>query len=312
LVQRSTRALALFAGLIIVAGACSSSAATLPPGAAGTGTAAAGASSAPGASATLNPNDPSSIITQVISGGTAVKSFHLEIVASGTIKAAALSDAAGGASSALTGDMKLDGTSITGDVDVANQAAHLAVSVPLSTGGQTIPVTADVILKDSILYYKASLLGPKYTKTDLGALAGSLTGGTVAVPTPGASELSGIQDQITQIRSTLDQAGAKATLVGVEQIGGKDAYHINISVPLDLINSQIAAAAAGASAAPAGMKIDSASVDFWVYKDSNLPAKFEIKGASSAIGNIDLTVTITNYDQPVTIAAPAASEIQAP
>jgi hypothetical protein len=311
LVQRSTRALALFAGLIIVAGACSSSSATLPPGAAGTGTAAAGVSSAPGGSATLNPNDPSSIISQVISGGTAVKSFHLEITASGTIKAAALSGAGGG-SSALSGDMKLDGTSITGDVDVANQAAHLAVSVPLSTGGQTIPVTADVILKDSTLYYKASLLGPKYTKTDLGALAGSLTGGTVSVPTPGASELSGIQDQITQIRTALDQSGAKATLVGVEQIGGKDAYHINISVPLDLINSEIAAAAAGASAAPAGMKIDSASVDFWVYKDSNLPAKFEIKGASSAIGNLDLTVTVTNYDQPVTIAAPAASEIQAP
>jgi hypothetical protein len=27
------------------------------------------------------------------------------------------------------------------------------------------------------------------------------------------------------------------------------------------------------------------------------------------LGNIDLTLTITNYDQPVTIAAPAASDI---
>ena len=66
--------------------------------------------------------------------------------------------------------------------------------------------------------------------------------------------------------------------------------------------------AAQASAATT-MTIDSASVDFWVYKDSSRFAQLEIKGASSSFGNIDLTLTVTNYDQPVTIAAPAASDI---
>jgi hypothetical protein len=37
----------------------------------------------------------------------------------------------------------------------------------------------------------------------------------------------------------------------------------------------------------------------------------EVKGASSAFGSLDLMITVTNYDQPVTISAPAASDIGA-
>jgi len=36
------------------------------------------------------------------------------------------------------------------------------------------PLTGDLILKDSVLYYKVSLLGAKYTKMDLGSLGSSL------------------------------------------------------------------------------------------------------------------------------------------
>jgi hypothetical protein len=50
-------------------------------------------------------------------------------------------------------------------------------------------------------------------------------------------------------------------------------------------------------------------VDFWVYTDTNRLAKAEIKGASSAIGTIDIVLTITNYDQPVTVSAPAAGDV---
>ena len=66
--------------------------------------------------------------------------------------------------------------------------------------------------------------------------------------------------------------------------------------------------AASASSAP-NVQIDSASVDVWIYKSSSRLAKVELKGASSAVGSIDLTVTITNYDAAVTIAAPPASEV---
>ena len=75
------------------------------------------------------------------------------------------------------------------------------------------------------------------------------------------------------------------------------------------LNAEIATAAA--SEAP-GMKIDSASIDLWTYKDSYQLAKVEIKGASSSIGSLGISITVTNYGAPVTITAPAASDVQVP
>jgi hypothetical protein len=298
-------ALSILAGLVVViASACSSTAAT---SGAVPASAVAGVTSGPAAvaSAAVNPNDPSSIITQVLSSGQGTTSFHIKIEVTGTIKAAALKSAAGSSGGALTGDVKLDGTAIEGDVDVVNKAAHMSLTVPPIAMLGNVPLTGDLIVKDSFLYYKVSLLGPKYTKTALGDLTSGLP---VTVPTAGPSALAGMADQIAQLRQQLDAAGVKATLVGVEQIGGKDAYHISISVPLDKINTEIAAAAA--SEAP-GMKIDSASVDVWTYKDSYQLAKIQIAGASSSLGNLGMTITITNYGAPVTVTAPAASDINA-
>jgi hypothetical protein len=310
------RALALFAGLVVVAGACASSSATWPAGLAPIGGSGGpgGGTNAPGASAAFNPGDPNSIISAVIAGGPDTKSFHLKIEVDGTIKASGLSGLGGETSSGLTGDLKLDGSNIEGDVDLANQAAHLAATVSLGSSGSTVTVPADVILKDAALYYKIDLPGlssGKYTKSSVGDLSSSLTGGAVSVPTVGPSGLAGVEDQVAQIRKALDDAGATAKLVGVDKIGGQDAYHITISVPLDLINSKIAGAAASAeSTAAAGITIDSAAVDIWVYKSGNRLAKIEIKAASSKIGNLDVVVTVTDYDKPVTITAPPASQVE--
>jgi hypothetical protein len=269
-------ALGALAGLILVfASACSSPAAT--------------------------PADASTIISQVINGGSAVKSFHLKLTVNGTIKTAGLG-AVGASAGGLTGDIKLDGATIEGDVDVANQAAHLSLGLP------AMAVSGDVIVAGGSAYYKVSYLGmstSKYTRQDLGSLTSM---SPVAIPTPGASALAGLTDQVNQIRTALTAAGVKATSVGLEQIGGKDADHISISVPIDTLNKGIAAQAGGI-AVP---KIDSASIDLWVYRDGSRVAQVEVKGASSTIGNIDLIVTISDYDKAVTITAPSADQIQAP
>jgi hypothetical protein len=303
-------AMGAFVGLIVaVAAACGSSAATPTP-------AAPGGSVAPGASvaATANANDASALITQALSGSSQVKSFHIKVTAAGTIKAAALADATSGA--AAGSDIKLDGTSLEGDVDIANSAAHLSVNVPAIASFGGVPITGDLILVDNALYYKISLLGgAKYSMVDLKSLSSSLSGLAsglpVAVPTPGASAMAGVTDQIAQIRQQLDAAGAKTTVVGTEQIGGQDAIHINITVPVDYINQQLTAAQADASPDPAmaGAKLDSATFDVWIYKTNNQLAQIHLTAASSAIGNIDFMLTLTNYDKPVTIAAPAAGDI---
>lgn len=294
-------ALSLLAGLVVViASACSSGASTptsVVPGASG----APGAPTS-AASAAANPNDPNSIITSAISGGAAIKSFHIKVEVSGTIKKEILQSEAGSAGAAITTDVKLDGTAIEGDVDVANQAANLTFNVPPMAMMGNVPLTGGLILKDNAIYYKVSLMGPKYTKMDLSSLS-SLTAG-LPVPTPGAAATMNLTDTLTQLKAQMDAAGITATLVGVDQIGGKDANHINISFPLAKLNAEIAAAS------PSPMvSIDSASADVWIYKDNSELAKFEIKGASGQVGSFDFVVTITNYDAPVTISAPAASEV---
>jgi hypothetical protein len=298
-------ALAVFAGLVVVfASACGSSSGTPGPAATGAGGGTANPTSVGSVAPTVNANDPNSIITSVISGGADIKSFHIKLAVSGTIKAAALKSEAGTSGIPITGDVKLDGTAIEGDVDVANQAAHLTLNVPAMAMLGGVPITGDVVVVNNTLYYKVSLLGPKYTKTDLGSLTSSLPVPT-ALPSPGASALAGLTDEINQLRTQMQQAGVTATLVGVEQIGGQDANHINISVPIDKINAAIAAQASPGT----NMKVDSASVDFWVYKSNNRLAQVELKGASSTLGSLDLMITVTNYDQPVTVAAPAASDV---
>lgn len=281
---------------LVVAAACgSSSATTAPNGPSG--------SQAPGASTAVNPNDPNSIIDAALSGGSTAKSFHIKLEIAGTIKKEALASA-GDTGLPITSDVKLDGTTLEGDVDVAGGGVNLTFNVPPMQMLGNQPLTGGLIVKDQVLYYKVSILGAKYTKMDLGSLAGSLPLPSLS---PAADATAGLASQLEELKAQMDAAGVKATLVGVEQIGGKDANHINVSIPLDKVNAAIAAEA---SSGPA-MTIDSAGLDFWVYKDNNQLAKFELKGSSATIGNLDIVVTITNYDAPVSIAAPPASEVNA-
>lgn len=102
MVRLPRTALSFFAGVLLVASACSSSSATWPtvgsPGGGGGGGGGSGASAA----ATVNPNDPNLIITSVLGGGVQlvggeqnIKSFHVKVALNGTIKAAALKDLLG-------------------------------------------------------------------------------------------------------------------------------------------------------------------------------------------------------------------------
>jgi hypothetical protein len=49
----------------------------------------------------------------------------------------------------------------------------------------------------------------------------------------------------------------------------------------------------------------------WLYTADSRVAQLEAKFASSALGNLDLTLTVSAYNQPVTITAPSADQIQA-
>jgi hypothetical protein len=302
---------AVLLGLAVAVGGCSSGSNVATSSAASS---SASAPATPTAAATPTPVDPEALFNLGIAEGPAWQSFHMNIALSGTIKASFLKTLGNPSWAKLTSDAVLDGTVIEGDVDAPNLAFHLAITVPANSVTGSAPITGDLIIKNSYMYLKLSPLGAKYHEVKLGTISKEM-GLPVAVPTPGASALTGIADMTANLRTQLEAAGVTPAVVGIDQIGGRNAYHIALSVPLDKINGDIAAAA---SAAPAGeaavlrsINIDTVSSGIWIYTDNYELAQVQIAGASSTVGNLSFTMTLTNFDQPVTINVPAASQIAA-
>jgi hypothetical protein len=300
--------LAVIVGLSLVAAGCGSGA-TATPGKTSTSTSTATATPVPTPSPT--PVDADALFAKGIAGGPTWKSFHVKIALGGSIKAAFVKSMEIPDLGALTQDVVLDGTVIEGDIDAVNLALHLPITIPPIQGLSTKPIDVDVIIKNSVLYLKSPAGGTKYHSTKLGTFS-KLLGISQPVPTPGGSALAGMADDVESLRAHLEGNGVTPTVSGIDQIGGKDAYRIDLSVPLDKLNSDIASAAAKASDAPASVKtmtVDSASASVWIYKDTFQLAQVQLAGASSSVGNLTFTMTLTNFDQPVTIDAPAAAQI---
>ncbi len=303
--------LAVVIGLSLAAAGCGSGSATTPGT---TGCCTSTASTTPTTPVvTPTPVDADALFDQGIAGGPTWKSFHLKIVLGGSVKPDFVESMKIPDLGALKQDVVLDGTVIEGDIDAVNLALHLPISIPPIQGLSTQPINVDLIIKDSTLYLKSPSGGTKYHSTKLGTFS-KLLGITQPVPTPGGSALVGIADAVESLRQHLEGNGVTPTVSGVDQIGGKDAYRINLSVPLDKLDSDIASAVAKASDAPASLKtmtVDSATASVWIYKDTYQLAQVQLAGASSSVGNLTFSMTLTDFDEPVTIDAPPASQVVA-
>ncbi|HEY5528305.1 MAG TPA: LppX_LprAFG lipoprotein [Thermoleophilia bacterium] len=236
--------------------------------------------------------DPNEIITRSATGLTAVQTVHFDVAVSGSVNTSALGSS--GSALGLSGSLKLDGTTASGDIDIQKQAFHVAASMPTLLG-----LTADIIQVDGFQYTKISLVGTKYTKS---------SASTLPIPSAAPSATLDISSAVTSLKSSLTAAGVTATLVGRDQVDGRNSYHVSVGLPKDLINQQLGALG---GAAAGGAKIDTLTLDYWVFVDSLNPAKMELKASSVTVGNLTVTLTLTKYNQPVTIKAPADSEIQA-
>jgi len=167
-----------------------------------------------------------------------------------------------------SGSIKLDGASVTGDLDIAKRAYHVSASLPTLFG-----LTADLIQVDGYRYTKISTSGDKYTKSEVS---------TPLLPSAAPSATLDVADTVNQLKSSLNAAGAQATLVGRDKVDGRDAYHVTVNVPVDKLNQQIGAT--GGSAA-SGISVDTASFDYWVYVDSLQPAKLDALVIASEFGS---------------------------
>ncbi len=310
--------LAVLAGLSIVVGGCSSSGAATPSPA--TSATVAPAVAVPTvAPATPTPPAPDDLFTRGIAEGPAWKSFHLKIALGGTIKASFLQATGSPTFKKLTSDVSLDGIAIEGDVDAVNLAFHMPIDIPAMPAIGVAATSGDLIIKDSMLYLKLPALGAKYREVKLGTMTKELLDVPVAIPTAGGSSLVGIADIVANVRQQLEANGVTPQLAGTDQIGGRAAYHINLVVPVAQLNSDLAAAEAAAKSdrtttiSPSLLttQIDTATAGVWIYTDNYELAQVQIAVASSTVGSLTFTMTLSNFDQPVTINAPAASDVNA-
>jgi hypothetical protein len=237
--------------------------------------------------------DPNEVITKSVSGAPAITTLHVKVELSGKLDISSLGSAA--SAIGLGGNLDLAGTSAEGDVDVTKQAADLNFTLPAPLG------TGEVILVDGNAYYKLGLLtGGKFSKQALGS---SLP---ISLPSPGAIASVDPSAAIADLKTAMDSVGATATLKATDQVAGKEAYHVSIAIPVDKINSQLAASGTSATA---GMQLSSLTLDYWVYTESNLPAKFVVAVGAGALGTFNLTVTLSDYGKSVTVNAPAPGDI---
>ena len=252
-------------------------------------------------------SDPNAILSGSLVALESATTVHVDGTLDGTVDASAVGAAMGGGTSALSGTVKLDGTKIVGDVDISKQAFDLTLAFPASLLG----LKAEAILVDGYTYTMFDLVSSKFTRTKVSS--SGLSGGDMpgAGASPGVSGSSGatldFHSIIRQLQSRLDSSGTATTLVGPDTVGGKDAYHLQLTVPAGLLNQALGAVL---GAAAGGITLDVTAVDYWVYTDGLGPAKIQAKATSPTMGRIDLGLTLSQYDQPVTIQAPPAGQIE--
>jgi LppX_LprAFG lipoprotein len=247
-----------------------------------------------GAAATPGLTDPKLILTDSASSLQNLKSVHFNIAVAGSINAGDLTGDAGASPAPGASPVMLDlsGTTISGDIDLADSSGQVAVSVPA-----LLAFSANAVVVGGIAYVKTSLGDTKFAKVDLSSLAGSLP--IPSLPAIGSPDPSAAASMVAAIDAELAKLPAPTKLAD-ETVNNQDCYHVQ-----EILNSS--------DFPDAGSVLNGASgtltVDLWTQKSDLRPSRLVIVIDGGSSGKLTLTVDLTNYDGAVTIAAPPADQI---
>lgn len=238
-------------------------------------------------------SDPNEIVSRSIAQLATETTVHLDGTVNGTVDAGSISALVGFGTGGLSGNIKLDNASLSGDVDIPKQAAKLSATFPTLFG-----LSGEAILVDGYSYIRFGTSSTKYTKSKVSA--------SLLMPSAAPDATLSIAGALGQLKTLIGSRGVTATLLERESVSGRDAYHVTVGVPAELLNGGVGAVG---GAAASGVTLDLARIDYWVYVDSLQPARLHLKVSSTTLGNIELTVTLTKYGQPVTIQAPPDGQV---
>ena len=231
-----------------------------------------------GGPATPALTDPKLILQAGIAGLQVARTFHLDGTATGRI-VLGLGGAAGSGSGA---PIVLDGSTITGDGDLAGKRASLSVAIPA-----LFNVTADVVAVDGAVYARMPLFGSGGWTRE--APTGSVFG---ALSDP-AALLDGVA-------AFLGQPGVAPRTLSNERCDDADCYAVAFTIPAP----QVASDASPGTGLPGGLVLGDIAVTALVRVNAPTLAKLSFDVPLGAGGTVNVGLSFSKLGDPVTITAP--------
>jgi hypothetical protein len=230
--------------------------------------------------------DPKEIVAAAVRSAESAKSVHIEMTLDGSVTA----ESTGGGAAGPT--IAFKGTTASADVDIAAGNAHASFSMPAFLG-----LTGDLIQIGGTSYIKTSLTAGGLYQSQKAASALPIA------PTGSGSVVGSVSDFLS--RPGVDPVKGDDVACGSTQC-----YTVKIELtPAELV--AMGADAAAASGLPVDLASASVNVTIRVEKDTNHLAGVAATVGLGEQGSITFDMAMSKWDQPVTITAPPADQIQA-
>jgi hypothetical protein len=238
-----------------------------------------------GGSAPMGPvlSDPTAIITAALTSTEAATSVHVDATVDGVVPVTLP-----GSSSAT--EVDLTGTTANADIDLKGGELRATFSVPAVLG-----LAGELIQADVTTYLKTTLTGSKFKVVD---------GLTAFAIDP--TDTSGLIDDLGDFLLTPGVDPVKGDDVAC---GGTQCYTVVVDLDADELAAILGDGASGLPVDVAG-----STLQLTVRVEQTLPN--HLAGVSIVLGlpsgeSLEIDLTFSKWDEPVTIDAPAADEVDA-
>jgi hypothetical protein len=229
--------------------------------------------------------DPVDILVQSVQTLNDVKSFHADVAVNGSISL----DLMG---TGQAQPLPIENTTATLDVDVENKNVKATFSAPSLMG-----LSGELIQIGNTSYTKTSLTGSQWQKSE------SADAGAVDEATDMTDE------DIAQLREQLAKPEVAPTKGEDVACGDKQCYQVSIELTAD--EMQALEGELPTDEVPTDITEGTFTVNFQVEKDTLRPAAIDVTADLGSQGNVTINVDFSNWDEPVSIEAPPADQVQA-
>lgn len=228
--------------------------------------------------------DPAEILTRGAEATSEADSFHVAVTVTGSIE-----DPDTGSS------MPLDGVSVEGDVDLANEAAQVTFAVPFLLG-----LSGEAIVLGEDMYLLSSLSGGKWIHTPAASESS---------PSPSPSSPEEIADKVNEFLAT---EGVTAAKLADEECGEDTCYHVRVSISEEALAAHPDAmpdVGDYGSFLPTDAFSGPVVVDLLFDRDGLWLRQVSTSASDPDSGDPSLTVTLSQYNETFEISAPPADEV---